>query len=53
LPNTGSGFALVPNSDTSETRVMLSCSDNIFFDVNDQNLTHIDDFIFDNGFESN
>ena len=53
LPNTGSGTIMVPESNTDETRIRISCSDNIFFDVNNQDMTHIDDLIFNNGFESN
>ena len=52
IPNTGSGLAMVPSSNTNETRVRITCSDNIFFDINNTDLSHIDDLIFDNGFES-
>lgn len=52
IPNTGSGHAMVPVSNTNQTRVRISCSDNIFFDINNQDMTHVDDLIFENSFES-
>ncbi len=52
IPNTGTGTAMVPSSMSSNIRVRIKCSDNIFFDINDTDLSHIDDLIFDNGFES-
>ncbi|MFK8012823.1 MAG: reprolysin-like metallopeptidase [Marinicellaceae bacterium] len=52
IENTGTGSALVPALDSDQIRVRIKCSDNIFFDINDSNLSNIDDLIFDNGFES-
>ena len=51
IANTGQGTAMVPTSMSSNIRVRIKCSDNIFFDINDTDLTHIDDLIFDNAFE--
>ena len=53
IPNTGSGKAIVPGGGTNNIRVRIKCSDNIFFDINDTNLTSVDDLIYNNGFESN
>ena len=37
VPNTGSADVNVDNMTTSRARVKIMCSDNIFFDINDQN----------------
>ena len=51
IANTGTGSAMVPSSMSSEIRVRIMCSDNIFFDVNDINLSHVEDLIFSSEFE--
>ncbi len=38
-PNTGTWTGTVPNMATSTFRVRVICSDNIFFDINDANIT--------------
>jgi len=52
IPNTGNGVAMVPKYESNSIRVRIKCSDNIFFDINNSNLSHIDDSIYINGFES-
>ena len=38
-PNDGSALVLVPNNPTATARVWVSCSNNIFFDMSDENFT--------------
>ena len=37
VPNTGSNLVAVPNNTTTTARVKVICSDNIFFDISNQN----------------
>ncbi len=39
VPNTGSFAVMVPNEVSTTARVMVVCSDNIFFDISDENFT--------------
>ena len=39
VPNNGSYALIVPNEVTSTARVMVVCSDNIFFDISNENFT--------------
>ncbi len=38
-PNDGSADIVIPNVTTSQARVQVACSDNVFFDVGDTNFT--------------
>lgn len=38
-PNTGSATVTVPVTTTTTGRIMVKCSDNVFFDINDSNIT--------------
>ena len=39
VPNNGSFDVVVPDNTTTTARVMVVCSDNIFFDISDENFT--------------
>ncbi|MFK7771358.1 MAG: reprolysin-like metallopeptidase [Saprospiraceae bacterium] len=39
VPNNGSFDVVVPNESTTTARVMVVCSDNIFFDISNENFT--------------
>ncbi len=39
VPNTGAATITVPNVETNNARVLIVCSDNIFFDISNQNFT--------------
>ncbi len=39
VPNNGSFDVVVPDNTTTTARVMIVCSDNIFFDISDENFT--------------
>ena len=40
-PNDGSEEVIVPNNPTTQARIKVQCSDNIFFDISDENFTII------------
>ncbi len=51
VPNNGSATITVPNEETTTGRIMVKASDNIFFDLNDSNITvttsmNVEDYSF-------
>jgi hypothetical protein len=53
-PNDGSEAVVVPSASTTLARVRVACVGNIFFDINDANITinvGPSDLVFANGFE--
>ncbi len=38
-PNDGSASVLVPNADVNQARIKVACSDNVFFDMNDESFS--------------
>ena len=52
VANDGSADVMVPLLNTAQARIRIKCSDNIFFDINDANLSiQSTDVIFANSFE--
>ncbi len=50
--NDGSESVSVPDVASSEARVKVLCSDNVFFDISNENFTILEASIFADGFES-
>lgn len=50
--NSGSAVISLPDIETSQGRILIECSNNVFFTVSSSNLTFTVDLIFANGFES-
>jgi len=51
IANNGTATFATPATNSNQIRFKLSCSNNIFFDINDANLFVVPDLIFANGFE--
>ncbi|MDA8595799.1 M12 family metallo-peptidase [Flavobacteriaceae bacterium] len=45
IPNTGSATIMIPNIETAQGRFMLKGHNNVFYDLNDQNLTVVENEI--------
>jgi NADPH:quinone reductase-like Zn-dependent oxidoreductase len=39
VPNTGSSTVTLPTTATTQGRIKIKCSNNVFFDVSDKNFT--------------